>query len=159
MRRHKDIDSLLALLVALALSGNPETVAVGTPQVSTPTSTHAELEKPTRRCEILNVPEAGRYWLVSHSQRPSTAPSLLVLGLEGNDPQALGRSEMTLLDFAEPGEHAVCRTSDFTAEPTEWTLEWAGDPLEIEEVIDPVRAPGEPEKAGDEYEIEEVIDP
>ena len=95
------------------------------------------------RCVPVDVPEPGRYWLTLRTYRPSTAPSLMVLGDRGADPRPLERVESTMLEIDKPGGHWACVTSQVSLGEAKITFqeaagfEKAGDPLEIEVEPDP----------------------
>ena len=135
MKRAQDIGTLFAQLVLIA------TLTGATPQPFHPNLTQPI--HPTSRCMTVDAPEAGRYWVTLSTQKPSTAPSLLVLATHGPDPQPMHRIEATLFEVEEPGEHIVCLSSPSIVGQVEVAFakevdpNKGGDPKEVEVEEDP----------------------
>ncbi|MEM9595324.1 MAG: hypothetical protein AAGD06_13710 [Acidobacteriota bacterium] len=173
MWRYQDLGPMLVqLLLLTAVTGRPAEPPRST--ILQPARPAVDVtQTPTReRCFPLEVPEPGQYWITLHSAGPAPTSTLMVLGERGEDPRTVARIDAALLRFEAAGEHVACWTTDADPGPVDLWLQRAGDPLEIEEEIDPVRGPcpdgsypdppGGPcpdGRAGDPLEIEEEIDP
>lgn len=92
-------------------------------------------------CFSVQVPRPGLYWQVLHTRQASTAPSLLVIGGPGDDPEPLHRVEATLLRIDGPEEPFFCLTAHDTEGLVDIVVQEASDPLEIEIDLDPLTDP------------------
>ena len=138
MRRHQDIGIwIVQLMLLAAVSGRPAETPRPTVLVVDQPVSWSGAEARDLRCFPVDVPAPGHYWLALRSDRPSTAPSVMVLDGRGRDPRTVERVEATLLQVERPGRYLVCLTSDADPGNVELVFQRAGDPLEIEEVIDP----------------------